>query len=1100
MSRSDYIYLIKCTSWLTKFLTHRGLKVSDSRPLFEYHATSDEYEELKRLLRDVGQAEGLKNDKGYAACFTLFSAEWYRRDYERIHGWSWEPIYKALDISLSAPELSLIVPKGLEDYWRRPVRFYDSERRNFLGSLFSEGGLPFKLLKESDSRFQSVFSRILNQYDQYLSLGYSVLALVQAVVEKSQLPTVFKEDTSVELIGHMADQLISLVQTYDLSNHSEPVNELDRAHPKWRDSFPMPLDDETGTSFLNGLLRTATVETRPRLQKKSKTTDCNFYWSEQHPDEIQAHIFLPNELTFAISSEPSTTRFELAVYEDGEEVASLGPAYARLDKTQAIVRLRKSEVRFVRLQTTTSLSLVARAGGIIVGSIKLDRGEIAVGDVPLTFVRDEDRWLLQGQASCSVHSSDVLIILPTEGRLASKHEDCSSDTRALEHPVLSIKGRQDVIFEGNETYRIRTGREQVKHPELALQGNQLAWLCCPYETFVGIPRVIHKFATAQRIEYERFLSGKSIDKCDLHETMGAHYISIRNEDNETLLRRKVGILPSDFQLEIKSREQANEGVIIISTQHPCLYRLKDKTLEVGRSKSANKTEIMIKAEGVPPTSVVLQVTPNLAGNPIDIILPFPTKGCLVLDVNGQHLRKNITINDLLGTRAFLFGKNGEPARFRLELRLMSRARLQAWYEWRYTAGERPVELNLYSLREHIENLLSLETGIDQIVEMRIDGAGSVLTWQIRRYKYSLNYDYERQVLFSSSVNTRSGQTPSPVIMLLSEPERKPVSLTSRMSEGVPVGEFELSSVIQKNGPWLVVPGKGEEAAFRPCFIRGEPPLQTEVHAIQSMQKATQLFNPRSGMNTITLVLDQMASSPSHSGWQFLRSLYEQYGYLPLATFEVWRALVQHPQALAMSLFKFEMSAEYLSRIENEFPIFWECLPILEIKDAADRFRAFLAHKGAPEEMQKRLLNKMYQQLGTIFPAYANEVQKWLSLGIQPRPIPHPTMRDIIQEWYQDLLREHSESRWPEYGGAQLCHWIMSQKDSVIDISPDTEYRYSVVWLPVFAAAVASGKTTFESVFGHEPGTLFFLRQVRDFDSRWFNSIFQYSLLRNVAEK
>ncbi|UQQ18126.1 hypothetical protein MYA98_10465 [Salmonella sp. WGH-01] len=42
-------------------------------------------------------------------------------------------------------------------------------------------------------------------------------------------------------------------------------------------------------------------------------------------------------------------------------------------------------------------------------------------------------------------------------------------------------------------------------------------------------------------------------------------------------------------------------------------------------------------------------------------------------------------------------------------------------------------------------------------------------------------------------------------MLLSEPERKVVLLTSRMSEGVPVGEFELSSIIQKNGPWLVLP-------------------------------------------------------------------------------------------------------------------------------------------------------------------------------------------------------------------------------------------------------------------------------------------------------
>ncbi|WP_409075343.1 STY4851/ECs_5259 family protein [Pantoea sp. C3] len=1100
MSRSEYIYLIKCTSWLTKFLNHRGLKTTDSRPLFEYHTTNEEYEELKRLLRDAGQAEGIKNDKGYAACFTLFSAEWYRRDYERIHGWSWDPIYKALGISLSAPELSLMVPKGLEDYWRRPIRFYDSERRNFLGSLFSEGGLPFKLLKESDSRFHSVFSRILNQYDQSQSLGYSALALVQTVVDKSMLPIVFKEDTSVELIGRMADQLISLVEAYDLSNHSEPVKALDRVHPKWRDSFPMPLDDETGTSFLNSLLRTATVETKPRLQKKNKTTGCNFYWSEQHPDEIQAHIFLPNELTFAISSEPSTTRFELAVYENGEEVASLGPAYARLEKMQATVRLRKSEIRFVRQQPTASLSLVARAGGIIVGAIKLDGGEIAIGDIPLTFVHDEDRWLLAGQASCSVRNSDVLIILPAEGHLASNHDDCSSDIRALGLPALLIKGHQDVIFEGDETYRIRTGREQIKHPDLALQGNQLTWLCSPYETFFGIPKVIHKFPAVQSIRYERFLSGKNIDRCDLHETMGAHYISIRNEDNETLLRRKVGILPSDFQLEIKSREQANEGVIIISTQHPCLYRLKDKDLEVGRRKSVNKTEIMIKAEGVPPTSVVLQVTPNLAGNPIEIILPFPTKGCLVLDVNGQLLSKNITINDLLGTRAFLFGRNGEPARFRLELRLMSRAKLQAWHEWRYTAGERPVELNLYSLREHIENLLSLETGIDQVVEMRIDGAGSIHTWQIRRYKYSLNYDYERQVLFSNSVTTRSGQIPSPVIMLLSEPERKPVSLTSRMSEGVPVGEFELSSVIQKNGPWLVVPGKGEETAFRPCFIRGEPPLQAEVNAIQSMQKATQLFNPRSDVNTITLVLDQMASSPAHSGWQFLRSLYEQYGYLPLATFEVWRALVQHPQALAMSLFKFEMSVEYLSRIENEFPIFWEFLPIFEIKGAAERFRAFLTHKGAPEEMQKKLLNKMFQQLGTIFPTYANEVQEWLNLGKQPRPIPHSMMREIIQNWYQDLLREHSESRWPEYGGSRLYNWILSQTDHAIDVSPDAEYRYSVAWLPIFSAAVASGKTTFESVFGNEPGAVFFLRQVRDFDSRWFNAIFQYSLLRNVAEK
>jgi hypothetical protein len=54
---------------------------------------------------------------------------------------------------------------------------------------------------------------------------------------------------------------------YNLSNHTEPVKQLDKVHPKWRDEFPMPLDDETGTRFLNGLLCTASVEAKSHLQK-----------------------------------------------------------------------------------------------------------------------------------------------------------------------------------------------------------------------------------------------------------------------------------------------------------------------------------------------------------------------------------------------------------------------------------------------------------------------------------------------------------------------------------------------------------------------------------------------------------------------------------------------------------------------------------------------------------------------------------------------------------------------------------------------------------------------------------------------------------------
>jgi len=944
-----------------------------------------------------------------------------------------------------------------------------------------------------------MFSIILNQYEQAQSSNISTMSLVNAAVEKSFLPVVFKEDTSVELICRMAEQLISLVQIYDLSNHNEPVKELDLVHPKWRDSFPVPLDDDTGTNFLNGLLRTASTESKSRLQK-NRITVCQFLWSENHPETVQALVSLPEELSFSIDSEPSTTRFELAIYEDGNEIASLGPAYATLSNSQAKMRVRKREVKFFRKNPAVSLFVVARAGGMLVGSNPLQGSEVAVGDVPLVFVSNKNEWLLQGQASCSVHGSHVLVILPKNSHLTSEPDNSETGISALGCNALKIRGRQDILIEGDETYRIKTGREQIIQTGFSFQGKRLNWASHPDELFIGIPRIIQKPEDISTHHYKRFFNGTFIENCDVYEKMGAQFISLRNENNETLLRKKIGVLPSDFSLEIKSGEQANEGSIIITTQHPCLYGLKEKTLEVGKKRLSGSVEIMLKADGIPPASISLQITPNLAANPIVIFLPFPARGCLAFDKDEKPLPKNLAINDLLGARAYLFGKNGEPTRYQLELRLRSRSGMQAWYEWRYSAGENPVELTLYSLREHIDNLLSLEEGIDQTVDMRIEGGGSSFTWQIRRYKYSLEYDRQMQLLLANSVSNRTGQIPSPVIMLLSEPERKAISLVSRTSEGVPVGEFELSSTIQNNGPWLVVPKQGEEASFRPCYIAGEPVIQSDTSTIQSLQKATQLFNPRSDVNTITLVLEQMASDPAHSGWQFLRNLYDQFGYLPLATFEVWRALVQHSKALAMSLFKFEMSIDYLSRIESEFPVFWEFLPITEVKHASMRFRAFLTHKGAPEEMQIKLLGRMFQQLGTVFPTYASEVQLWLDQGKLPPTFPAQMIKGIIHDWHQELLREHGESRWPEFGGSGLFRWYASQKDPIIEVSPDTSYRYSVTLLPIFAAAVACDKTTFDSVFENKPGAVFLLRQVRDFDSRWFNAIFQYCLLRNVATK
>ena len=99
LGQSEYISWVKCTSWLSNFVNLRGLRQPDGRPLYEYHATNAEYNQLTQLLCAVGQSQSNICNRDFAACFVLFCSEWYRRDYERQCGWTWDPIYKKIGIS-----------------------------------------------------------------------------------------------------------------------------------------------------------------------------------------------------------------------------------------------------------------------------------------------------------------------------------------------------------------------------------------------------------------------------------------------------------------------------------------------------------------------------------------------------------------------------------------------------------------------------------------------------------------------------------------------------------------------------------------------------------------------------------------------------------------------------------------------------------------------------------------------------------------------------------------------------------------------------------------------------------------------------------------
>lgn len=1000
--------------------------------------------------------------------------------------------------SLSPADLSKAIPAGLERYWKRPIHLYDSDRRDFLGTLFSEGGLPFQALREGGSRFQTLFDRVLNQYGEGHLIGYSTTQLIKAQLEKLHMPKVFSSPSSVELMAHMADRLVSLVRDYDLAQAQEPVARLNAMSPQWRELFPLPLDNDTGTELLNGLLKTATAETR-RSRRPAGGWSCHHIWQDARPDELQVHISMPPEVVFHLSSQPSTTRFELAIWEEGTVLAGLGPGYAQIDQGVARIRLRQREVIAVRSDCSEPLSLVAMAGGLILGSLPIEGSSVGLGEVPVGFERSEGRWKVCGQASFSTPSEEVLVVLPVDSGL--QIIDGSSKAQLIEEPSIHAlpalkvlgKGEFRVTTQDESTYyRVRTGYALGAGHGITLTGAEIGWSTRPATTFSGLPRVQWAGAASELTAQggDLFVGGRPAGTGVVQESLGAQYVSVRNRSGDILLRRKVGILPADFRVELRGGESPRHGSILIFTKYRCIFQVAQEELRVRQAKKDNHIELQLSADSVLPTRLRLLVTPNLGADPVELDLPFPGSGCLAVNRDGKPLPRDVCIDDLLGARLYLYPRPGVATTFNLDLGLLGGIARNAYYRWSYSVADRPIEVRLFNIRDQILDLLSLQAGIDQVVELRVSAQGYETPLRIRKYAAELFYDTGRQVLGLHACLGSALWEPEPALMLLHEPMRSTIDLVPRTSEGGATGEFEVPTRVEKNGPWLIVPKADSPASFRPLFIPGGWEGPCNDGPVQTLQKAVRAFHPTSTVSPFTAVLDNMATNPMHSGWQFLRSLYDGYGYLPLATFEVWKALVAHPGALAMALFKFEAAPNFLVRLEGEFPILWELLPIEEVRNSASCFHDFMLGKGIAEEAAKAIIGRMLGRIGDTFPSYGEDIQRYLAsqrLGPDSR-LPREALSQIVQSWHMELIRGRSEAHWPEYGAVGLQAWHARQSESVISFSVNVSHRYSVVYFPVFAAAVASGQASLSDVFEDVGEAVFFLRQVRDFDSGWFNGV------------
>lgn len=1102
-------YAVSFAQWLREFLQARQLQQPDERMLYRYQTSKIEYEQLKTLLTQyvATQLEGdglserlLLKDQYFAACFVLFCAEWYRREYRSEWGWSWKPIFKELGFCLAATIRGELVSIGLEGYWKRELSIYSNERRNILGSIFREGGLPFSALRESGNRFHRFFSNVLKSYEDFRKFNYSTRRLISDRVYQAGLPQVFLEEESIDLLALMADELANLVNTYELAEKENPSKTLDKLNPNWRESFPILLDAEVSRDFINSLLQSASREIKGS-QYQQKLLECRHYFTLASPERLLTEVFFPNEIDLQLKEEVESSRLELAIYEGTRLVCDLGPYYAECTEYRFKIKNLPSVQTVFRAFPNRRLHLVFSIYGNRIKQLEIPNSFIDVGDVPLGFELGEDgNYKLIGQSSFKVKVSDIRLWIPLEAEieiLEGRYEILSQNEN---YKSLQIYGPCQLKIKTTEKFNISTGAEHEWSQSLALSGKVVPWETKPAAVFIGMPQALvdsdieqgQDFYYLEKISLH--LSGQPCSKVIEQNNYGVHYLSVRNEKEETVLRRKVGILPPDFHLELGRGGTPQEGMIWIKTQYPVWYELLNEGIKSHHIYDQNNPEyegLFLSCEKYPPPTVDISFRFGTA-DPVIVTLPFPSSGFCAFDGHGNSLPKSIAVEELLGSRLYLFSDSGSTE-YELSLSLKGEKPLNLDVFWKIRVSEIPKEVELFSLTDEIERLLSLQFGINRYVELLVN---SKLVCRIRRYATDLYLDLNQWLLrWIDSSGSNGTAYPEPVLMCVSEPEHTPISISMRYREGV---IYDLPQNLDRSLPWLVIPKKGSALSFHPELIHLRERYDQLVEHAPSSTSVINLrhilrdYDKSELVHLLDQVIAQMATHANHNGWQYIKTLYNNYNYLPLATFDAWLALMRNPLAIAMAAFHFEMQPEFLQRLSKRFPFAWELFPIHNFLVAEQRFFDYLFKLGLTEQRSGEIRKVLYKNLVVACPFYEDIVSLWLSQEVTPIPTSSEFIKTSISEWHQKLLQERATAIWPEMPAHQeLKRWVQQQDIYAVDAKLD--YRNTVTYMPYFAAAVAAGKIKQNMFFQDEVELIFYLRQARDFDTQWFNAVYRYAL-------
>lgn len=250
-------------------------------------------------------------------------------------------------------------------------------------------------------------------------------------------------------------------------------------------------------------------------------------------------------------------------------------------------------------------------------------------------------------------------------------------------------------------------------------------------------------------------------------------------------------------------------------------------------------------------------------------------------------------------------------------------------------------------------------------------------------------------------------------------------------------------------------------------------------------------------------VSRMAVNASHPDWSFAQGFLDSMKMFPADSYEFNRAVFQRPEATALAVLRaaFLNQHEHLWAGFEQFHFLWVTFPLRAWTRAVRTYRD-TAFPGVPEDSRGPLLKLVLDRCFATGETTQYRSVIWdlcgrTIYGVPPAPNPirmpdgeqrRKLARLIAQDAMGQSEQQHADEQYPQLPDTTEL-LSPSLAGTVEALTPNVQmgFRRDVARAPVLAAAI--------SVHALEPSRvlLFELRRVRDFDSKYFDSVYNDSL-------